>query len=81
MEASEGGELKKLYKLPRSWRYVVHPLGYDPYDSYSTSYMVDTVKYDLHKVNTKVVDMFTKNQEARADVALAGVYTSPGALL
>lgn len=68
--------MKRLYKLPKSWVYLTHPLGYDPYDSYATSYMVNSATYDLTKIKDNIANSWCRNQDARNEVATAGGYKS-----
>lgn len=63
-------------KLPRTWIYLTHPLGHDPYDSYGSSYMVNTATLDLLKVREEIVNEWLLNQGRRVEVATAGIYES-----
>lgn len=66
--------MKKLKKLPKTWAYVTHPLGHDPYNSYATSYVVNTETHELKKIREEIVNQWLANQEKRVDVATAGIY-------
>lgn len=66
--------MKYLNKLPKSWVYLTHPLGYDPYDSYASSYMVNTAEFELKKIKGEILEAWTHNQGERNKVATAGVY-------
>lgn len=67
--------MKRINKRPRTWVYLTHPLGYDPYDSYGTSYMVDTDQHELLKIKSEIVDAYLQHASIDTKIASAGVYT------
>jgi hypothetical protein len=66
--------MRHLKKLGKVWVYLTHPLGYDPYDNYATSYMVNTTEHELLKVKREIEEAWIGNAELRTQVATAGAY-------
>jgi len=66
--------MKYLNKPLKSWVYLTHPLGYDPYDSYASSYMVNTATLDLKKIKGDILDTWEHNQGVRNKIATSGAY-------
>jgi len=69
--------VRRINKHPRTWVYLTHPLGHDPYDSYSTSYMVNSETLDLKKIKEDIVNKWLSNQDERIGVATVGLYAPP----
>lgn len=67
--------MKRINKRSRHWVYLTHPLGYDPYDSYSTSYMVNTDQHELVKIKGEIVDAYLQHASLDTKIASAGIYT------
>jgi hypothetical protein len=57
--------MKEIKKLGRAWVYVVNPMGYDPYDSYVTSFMVNSDLHDPIKLARDILSAFEGNQAVR----------------
>lgn len=68
--------MKRINKHGKSWVFLTHPLGHDPYNSIDNSYMVNTDQMELVKLKTEIVDAFVFNQQQREKVAMTGLYTS-----
>lgn len=66
--------MKRLRKLPKTWVFIAHPCGYDPYNSYDSSYMANSETVDLRKLRTEVADQYLTVLKSEEELALAGIY-------